>query len=52
LLCNLLILGEAAKRLPGEITGRYATIEWRQIAGFRDVLSGKRPIVLEWVGGT
>ncbi len=33
------IVGEAVKALPPEWTAREPGIQWRQIAGFRDVLS-------------
>ncbi len=36
---NLEIIGEAAKSIPGEIRGRAPEIEWRRIAGLRDVLA-------------
>lgn len=36
---NLEIIGEAAKNLPAEIRARYPAIEWRRIAGLRDVLA-------------
>lgn len=35
---NFEIIGEAAKRLSAEIKQTQATIPWRRIAGFRDVL--------------
>lgn len=35
---NLEIIGEATKRLPEAITSVYPQIEWRKIAGMRDVL--------------
>lgn len=38
-LWNLLILGEAAKRVPDDIRSRHPQIEWKKIAGFRDVLA-------------
>ena len=39
ILWNLLILGEAAKQVPSEITEHHPAVEWRRIAGFRDVLA-------------
>lgn len=38
-LWNLLVLGEAAKRVPDDIRARHPEIEWKKIAGFRDVLA-------------
>ena len=38
-LWNLLVLGEAAKQVPENIRAANPTIEWRKIAGFRDVLA-------------
>jgi len=35
---NLEIIGEATKRLPEAIKSGYPQIEWRKIAGMRDVL--------------
>jgi len=35
---NFEIIGEAVKRIPNEIKENYSDIEWREIAGFRDVL--------------
>lgn len=35
---NLEIIGEAVKRIPSEIRVMHTSIEWRKIAGFRDVL--------------
>jgi uncharacterized protein with HEPN domain len=34
----LAIMGEAAKRVPGEFRQRHAAVPWREIAGLRDVL--------------
>ncbi len=36
---NLEVLGEAAKHIPDEMRMRYAAIEWKKIAGMRDVLA-------------
>jgi uncharacterized protein with HEPN domain len=36
---ELFILGEAVKQLPPRFRDRHRDIEWRQIAGFRDVLA-------------
>lgn len=35
---NFEIIGEAAKRLSDEIRGRQASVPWRRISGFRNVL--------------
>jgi uncharacterized protein with HEPN domain len=35
---NLEIIGEAAKHLPEEARNRYPTVEWRKIAGLRDIV--------------
>lgn len=39
--CAFIILqiGERVKRLSGDLTSRFPNVEWRDIAGFRDVLS-------------
>ena len=36
---NLEIIGEAAKNVPPEVRECYPDIEWRKIAGLRDILS-------------
>jgi len=37
-LRNLELIGEAAKNIPVEIKEQYSDIEWRKIAGLRDIL--------------
>ena len=36
---NLEIIGEAAKMVPESIRAEYANIEWKKIAGLRDILA-------------
>jgi uncharacterized protein with HEPN domain len=36
---NLEVIGEAAKNIPDEVRAHYPEIEWRKIAGLRDVLA-------------
>ncbi|SDE57838.1 Uncharacterized conserved protein, contains HEPN domain [Thermus arciformis] len=38
-LRNLEVLGEAAKKVPDSVRARYPSVEWRAIAGLRDVLA-------------
>ncbi len=35
---NLAVIGEAVKRLPQEILSHHTEVDWRKIAGLRDVL--------------
>ncbi len=36
---NLEVIGEAAKMVPESIRAKYPTIEWKKIAGLRDILA-------------
>ncbi len=36
---NLQIIDEAVKNIPSEIRDRYPQIEWRKIAGLRDIIA-------------
>ena len=35
---NLEIIGEAVKKVPEEMRARYSDVEWKKIAGIRDIL--------------
>ncbi len=35
---NLEIIGEAVKKIPEEVRSKHPEIEWRKIAGLRDIL--------------
>jgi uncharacterized protein with HEPN domain len=39
ILHNLFVLGEAAKAVPAEVRTQHPEVEWRGIAGLRDVLA-------------
>lgn len=36
---NLEIIGEAAKNIPTQIKEKYPEVEWKKIAGLRDILA-------------
>lgn len=36
---NLQVLGEATKQIPQELRENYPSIEWRKIAGLRDIVA-------------
>jgi uncharacterized protein with HEPN domain len=35
---NLQIIGEAAKKIPPDIRRQYKTVEWKKLAGLRDIV--------------
>jgi uncharacterized protein with HEPN domain len=36
---NLEIIGEAVKNVPANVRDRYPSVEWKKIAGLRDILA-------------
>ena len=38
---NLEIIGEAVKNIPAKVRRRYSGVEWKKIAGLRDILIHK-----------
>ena len=37
-LYNLAVIGEAVKHIPDDVRWRYPLVEWRKIAGMRDIV--------------
>jgi uncharacterized protein with HEPN domain len=35
---NLEVIGEAVKKIPDDVRGKYPAVEWKKIAGVRDIL--------------
>ncbi len=35
---NLEVIGEAVKKVPDEVRSRHPDVEWKKIAGLRDIL--------------
>lgn len=35
---NLAIIGEAAKKIPADVRRRYPSVEWKKMAGLRDIV--------------
>ena len=44
---NLEIAGEAVRHIPDDWRNRYADVEWRKIAGFRDIAIHAYPTVAD-----
>jgi uncharacterized protein with HEPN domain len=44
---NLEITGEAVRHIPEELKGRHTEVEWRKIAGFRDIAIHAYPTIDE-----
>jgi len=44
---NLEVTGEAVRQIPEELRNRYAEVEWRKIAGFRDIAIHAYPTIDE-----
>lgn len=38
-LFNLQIIGEATKQIPDDMRAQYSAVEWRKIAGLRDIIA-------------
>jgi len=39
ILYNLQVIGEAAKHIPEDVRNKYNEVEWRKIAGLRDIVA-------------
>ena len=39
LFANLEIIGEAVKNLPKQFKAKHSEVEWKKIAGLRDILA-------------
>ncbi len=55
MLQKLIVIGEAAARLPKEFTERHSEIEWADIVGFRNIAVHKYLAVnwsIVWVAAT
>ena len=37
-LYNLIVIGEAARKLPAEVTARYPSLPWREMSDMRNIL--------------
>ncbi len=35
---NLAIIGEASKKIPADVWRRYPAVEWKKMAGLRDIV--------------
>ena len=38
IILSFIVIGEAAKNLDAELTGQHPNINWKGVAGFRDIL--------------
>ena len=40
-IMNLAVIGESAKKIPASVKKKYPTVDWRGVAGLRDVVVHK-----------